>query len=177
MKEKILSLIPEFQFIQDLKLREKTLTVWLEAVKKGGWKVEELKEMPFTLLIENTSVNLIDHTRAVTLCGLRISEVMREEYGDKISLNQDHLLSGALLHDVGKLFEYRKEGGSFVKSEEGKLLRHPISGAAFAFQFDLPPEVIHIIATHSKEGDGARRTVEAVIINHADFVNFDALKI
>jgi hypothetical protein len=47
----------------------------------------------------------------------------------------------------------------------------------FAAQFDIPQEVLHIIAAHSKEGDGARRTVEAVIVNHADFVNFEALKI
>ena len=63
-----------------------------------------------------------------------------------------------------------------MKSREGKLLRHPISGAAFAFKYDIPQEVLHIIAAHSKEGDGVRRTVEAVIVNHADFVNFDALK-
>ena len=100
---------------------------------------------------------------------------MKEEYKDKISINQDFLLTGALLHDVGKLFEYKREGKKFIKSEEGMLLRHPISGASFAFQFNLPQEVIHIIATHSKEGDGARRTVEAIIVNHADFVNFEAL--
>jgi putative nucleotidyltransferase with HDIG domain len=100
-----------------------------------------------------------------------------EEYKDRISINRDILLSGALLHDVGKLFEYAREGNRFVKSEEGKLLRHPISGAAFASRFAVPQEVLHIIAAHSKEGDGERRTVEAVIVNHADFVNFEALKV
>jgi hypothetical protein len=56
------------------------------------------------------------------------------------------------------------------------MLRHPVSGAAFAYKFGLPQEVVHIIAAHSKEGDGLRRTVEAIIVNHADFVNFDVLK-
>jgi poly(A) polymerase len=86
------------------------------------------------------------------------------------------LALGVLLHDVGKLFEYKKERGAFVKSREGELLRHPISGAAFAFQYGFPQEIIHIIAAHSKEGDGTRRTIEAIIVNHADFVNFDVLK-
>jgi hypothetical protein len=63
-----------------------------------------------------------------------------------------------------------------VKSREGELLRHPISGAAFAFAHGLPQEVVHIIAAHSKEGDGTQRTIEAIIVNHADFVNFDVLK-
>jgi putative nucleotidyltransferase with HDIG domain len=145
-------------------------------MKRSGWGVKDLAEMPFTLLIKHTDVNLITHTRAVTLSALKIAEVMVAEYGDKISIHRDHLLSGALLHDVGKLFEYRKEGGKFVKSREGELLRHPISGAAFAFAFGLPQEVIHIIAAHSKEGDGTRRTIEAIIVNHSDFVNFDVLK-
>lgn len=177
MNPKLLSIIPEFELIKDSSLREKTIQVWQEAVKRGGWKMEDLTEMPFTLLIERTSINIIQHTRAVTLCSLRIAEILIKEYKEKISINLDHLLSGALLHDVGKLFEYRREGDRFVKSDEGKLLRHPISGAAFAFQHGIPQEVIHIIAAHSKEGDGARRTVEAIIVNHADFVNFESLEV
>lgn len=176
MSKQLEALLPELQLIQDPELRETTAKVWSEAMKRSGWGVKDLAEMPFTLLIKHTDVNLITHTRAVTLSALKIAEVMTAEYGDKISINRDHLLSGALLHDVGKLFEYKKEGGKFVKSREGELLRHPISGAAFAFAFGLPQEVIHIIAAHSKEGDGTRRTIEAIIVNHSDFVNFDALK-
>lgn len=177
MKKKPLFLFPEFELIQDSEIKEKTIRVWQEAVKGGGWKIEDLYQMPFTLLIENTPVNIIDHTRAVILCCLKIAEVLNEEYREKISINRDFLLAGALLHDVGKLFEYKREGERFLKSEEGKLLRHPLSGALFASRFGLPQEVIQIIATHSKEGDGARKTVEAVIVNHADFINFEVFKV
>jgi len=177
MSQKLLSIMPEFELIKDEELRDGTARVWQEAMNKGGWSVEDLKEMPFTLLIENTPINIIDHTRAVSLCSLRIAEILVEEYKQRISLDMDILLSGALLHDVGKLFEYKREGESFIKSEDGKLLRHPISGAAFASRFELPEEVIHIIAAHSKEGDGARKTVEAIIVNHADFVNFESLQV
>ncbi len=177
MQKKLLSLMPEFQSIEDFDLREKTLKVWTDAMAKKGWTVEDLLDMPFTLLIERTPINIVEHTRAVTRCAVQIADVLLDEYKDRISINRDILLSGALLHDVGKLFEYIREESRFVKSEEGKLLRHPISGAAFASRYDIPQEVLHIIAAHSKEGDGARRTVEAVIVNHADFVNFEALKI
>ncbi len=177
MSQKLLSIMPEFELIKNEELRDRSVRVWQEAMNKGGWSAEDLKEMPFTLLIENTPINIIDHTRAVTLCSLRIAEILSEEYKQRISLDMDILLSGALLHDVGKLFEYKKEGDVYVKSEGGKLLRHPISGAAFASRFELPQEVIHIIAAHSKEGDGARKTVEAIIVNHADFVNFESLQV
>jgi putative nucleotidyltransferase with HDIG domain len=177
MKKKLLSLMPEFQLIRDAELREKTLRVWEEAIKKGNWDISDLLEMPFTLLIEKTPINIITHTRAVTLCSLKIAEVLLDEYKGKVKINRDFLLSGSLLHDVGKLFEYQKQKGVYKKSEEGQLLRHPISGAAFSYKFDLPQAVLHIIACHSKEGDGARKTVEAIIVNHADFVNFETLKI
>jgi len=177
MRNRLLTLIPEFRLIKDSDLRQKTTAVWEEAMKRGRWGMEELEMMPFTLLVEKTPINIIQHTRAVTLCCLRIAEVLLEEYGEEIAINQDYLLAGALLHDVGKLLEYKKEGEKFVKSEEGRLLRHPISGASLAFQLELPQEVIHIIAAHSKEGDGVRRTIEAIIVNHADFVNFEALQV
>ncbi len=177
MRNKLLSLIPEFQLIDDPGLQEKTIMIWLDAMKKSQWQVEDLKEMPFTLLIRHTSVNIIEHTRAVTLCSLQIADVLKQEYQGKIKINRDYLLAGALLHDVGKLFEYKRDGREFVKSEEGKLLRHPISGAVFAGTYAIPQEILHVIAAHSKEGDGARRTVEAIIVNHADFVNFEALQV
>jgi putative nucleotidyltransferase with HDIG domain len=177
MGKKLLSLIPEFQLISDPDLQETTIKVWTEAIRRGRWTVEDLLDMPFTLLISHTTVNILKHTRAVTRSALGIADVLIAEYKERISINRDYLLSGALLHDVGKLFEYERRNGEFVKSEDGKLLRHPVSGAAWAARFDIPREILHIIAAHSKEGDGARRTVEAVIVNHADFVNFEALQI
>jgi len=169
-------LIPEIGLIKEANLKNLTRKVWDEALKRGGWTADDLDEMPFTLLIKKTEVNIIEHTRAVTLTALRIAEVLIKEYQDKIAVNTDYLLSGAILHDVGKLFEYKREKGVFVKSRQGDLIRHPISGAAFAFKHGLPEEVLHIIAAHSKEGDGSRRTIEAIIVNHADFVNFDVFK-
>ena len=176
MSDKLLEIMPEFKHIKDSALRDKSITVWVEAMRETHWTFDDLKEMPFTLLIKSTAVNLVDHTRAVTQTAMNIADVLNEAYKGKVAVNKDYLLSGALLHDVGKMFEYTREGGQFVQSENGRLLRHPVSGAAFASRFGLPQEVIHIIAAHSKEGDGLRRTIEAIIVNHADFVNFDVLK-
>jgi len=175
-REKVLELLPEIGQIEDSGLRDLTLKIWHEAVKKGGWTEDELVRMPFTLLLKSVSVSLIDHTRAVTRTAVGIGDVLHRDYGTKVRVDRDVLLSGAILHDVGKLFEYSLDNGAFVKSKAGELLRHPISGAAFAYQFGLAEEIVHIIAAHSKEGDGGRRTIEAIIVNHADFVNFDVFK-
>lgn len=176
MNDKLLEIMPEFREIKDPGLRDKAITVWTEAMKEGRWTFDDLNQMPFTLLIKSTEVSLVAHTLAVTRTALNIAEVLLEAYKGKVAVHRDYLLTGALLHDVGKMFEYKREAGRFVQSEAGRLLRHPVSGAAFASRFGLPNEVVHIIAAHSKEGDGLRRTIEAIIVNHADFVNFDVLK-
>ncbi len=176
MREKLAQLFPELEFISDSGLREKVLDVWEDAVRTGGWEVDELTQIPFTLLIPDTRVNLVDHTRAVTRVAIESAKVMSEYYCDYYELNMDYLVAGGLLHDVGKLLEFRKGPNGFEKSESGRLLRHPFSGAGLAVKHGLPDTVVHIIATHAKEGEGGYRCPESVIVHHADFMNFEPLR-
>jgi len=93
------------------------------------------------------------------------------------NLNGDYLIAGALLHDVGKLMEYElKDDGTVVKSEIGKKMRHPVSGSKLAEECGLPEEVVHIIYAHSKEGDTIKRSPEAIIVHHCDFIDFEIKK-
>ena len=55
-------------------------------------------------------------------------------------------------------------------------LRHPFSGVAMCYRHGIPPEVMHIVATHSHEGDKVQRSIESIIFHHADFVDFDIAK-
>jgi len=76
------------------------------------------------------------------------------------------------------LVEYRGGlGGKTVKSPTGRMLRHPFAGAALCWEFGLPDEITHIVATHAHEGEGARATAEAIIVHHADFANFEPFKL
>lgn len=176
LSEDIRKLFPELELIHDRTLREQTLDVWTEAADQGGWSAEDLTKIPFTLLIETGGLSLVDHTRAVTKTAIAIATVLEAEYGDALPINRDHLISGGLLHDVGKCLEYERKGKEIVKSERGKDLRHPFSGTALAFQRGLPTDVCHMIAVHAGEGTGHRHTTEAYIIHHSDFVNFEPLK-
>ena len=175
MKEEILKLLPEINKIKDKKLKEKVILVWEQGIEEGGWKIKDLEKIPFTLLIKDTKINLIQHTRAVINTSYEAAKVLMDIYGNLIKLDMDVLLAGAILHDVGKLIEYKEVGGKFVKSERGKLLRHPFSGANLASKCGLPEEVVHVIAVHSKEGDLGQRTVEGTIVYHADYINFESL--
>jgi putative nucleotidyltransferase with HDIG domain len=155
---------PELEWITDKELKRKVIEVWKKAAEKGGWN--RLDEVPFTLLFKNSG-KLTEHTRRIVRLVRSVMQT-REE-----SLNSDYLLSGAFLHDVGKLLEYEKKGGEVVKSEFGKKKRHPISGSELAKETGLPEEVVHIIYAHSKEGDSIERSPEAIIVHHCDFIDFE----
>ena len=160
-------------------LREKVVKTWLLACERGGWtSVDELKNMPFTLLTKTHGVSFIQHTLAVTegACGLaRAQEAAYAKLPYKI--DYDRLLAGGLLHDVGKLVETEKDGaGGYRKSRAGACLRHPISGTALAVEAGIRDEtVLNTIACHAKEGEGAPKCLETVLIHQADFATFDPL--
>ena len=170
----ILDLWPELEWIQDKDLREKTVKTWELALKKSVLKPEDLKRIPFTLLAgPDLKVSFMDHKRAVVHIardsGLKFNEFFKHE----LPVNMDVLIAGAILADVGKLLEYElDENGNSVQGKYGKYLRHPFSGVSLAEQCGVPPEVCHIIATHAGEGDLVKRSTEAYIVHHADFMTF-----
>jgi putative nucleotidyltransferase with HDIG domain len=175
MESDIISLFPEISQIKNEDLKKKVISVWEEAIEQGGWKVKDLEKIPFTLLIPDCRINLIEHTRAVTHTALEAAKVILKFYGGKVKIDFDLLLAGGILHDVGKPLEYAEVEGKITKSQKGKLLRHPFSGASLAYKHGLPDQVVHMIATHAREGDGGFRSVEAMIIHYADYINFESL--
>ncbi len=177
MRDRLLQLLPEFDLIQDPGLREKAFQVYELALQEGGWMPDDLTQMPFTLLLNPCPASYIDHVRAVTLCAVEAAKVFARIYGDRLPVRMDLLVTGALLHDVGKLLEYeRRADGMTVTAYGGKLLRHPISGMELAARAGLPVEVLHIISAHADEGDKVNRITEATLVNHADFMSFHSFQ-
>jgi hypothetical protein len=178
MQNMILELLPEIKEIKDKKLQDKVIACWSEAIGYRKWTVAELKNIPFTLLAENVKIFFIEHVRTCARMALAVDKVLDDAYGPrKTPVNRDYLIAGSLLADVGKLLEFdKKPDGTIFKSNYGLNLRHPFSGVGLAFKHDLPPDVMHIIAVHSKEGSGEKRSAEAIIFHHVDFIDFDLVK-
>jgi putative nucleotidyltransferase with HDIG domain len=176
VRERLLGILPEIGWIEDETLREKVIETWIAALERGGWKPEDIERMPFTLA-KKVKANFAQHVRSVTRICAHVADTFDEIYGGvDLALDRDMLLAGALLHDVGKLLEMEERDGEFGKSADGKLVRHPFSGLAIADACGLPADVLHIIGTHSKEGDSYKRTPEAIILHFADFMNFDPIE-
>ena len=174
MNEQVKKLWPELEWIIDRSLREKTAKAWELALERSVIKAGELDEIPFTLLCgPDLKVSFMAHKRCVVHIAKASGEKMNEFFTTELPVNMDVLISGAILADVGKLLEYEldKDGKAF-QGKYGQYLRHPFSGVSLAEECGLPPEVCHIIAAHAHEGDQVKRTTEAYIVHHADFMTF-----
>jgi 3'-5' exoribonuclease len=138
-------------------------TRYLEAPAAKGWH-------------HNYMSGLIEHSIAVA----SISEFVSSQY--PVSL--DLMLTGALLHDVGKVIEYNDKT-SIDFTDEGRLIGHlsisdqlAVEAAAKipGFPEDLLLNVRHLILSHHGEYEKATvrlpQTLEAVLLHHCD--NLDA---
>jgi 3'-5' exoribonuclease len=117
---------------------------------------------------------LIEHTISVaTIC-----DSLAAHYGSAI--DRDLLVTGALLHDIGKIREIGARGG-FPYTDEGKLLGHILLGlqmvaAAAAAVPTLQPDRLlllqHLIASHQgrHEWQSPRepRILEGLLLHYAD---------
>jgi putative nucleotidyltransferase with HDIG domain len=178
MTDQVLKLWPEMMWIQDPDLREKTAKTWELALEKSVLTPDDLQKIPFTLLAgPDLKVSFMTHKRCVVHIAMEAGRKMNEFFKNDLPVDLDILISGAILADVGKLLEYEldKEGKS-IQGKYGKYLRHPFSGVSLAEQNGVPPAVCHIIATHAGEGDMVKRTVEACIVHHADFMAFEPFR-
>ncbi|MDF1558818.1 MAG: HDIG domain-containing protein [Bacteroidales bacterium] len=174
MTEEIKKLWPELEWISDLDLREKTARTWETALERSVLTADDLNRIPFTLLCgPDLKVTFMDHKRCVVHVARDAGLKMNEFFRDELPVDMDTLIAGAVLADVGKMLEYELDANDkAVQGKYGQYLRHPFSGVSLAEECGVPPEVCHIIAAHAHEGDLVKRTTEAYIVHHADFMTF-----
>lgn len=126
--------------------------------------IEKVKT-PFSVGGNTVERDLLNHTIAVTDLCMKTADSIEKQYGIKI--NKDHLLAGALLHDMMKMFEW-KTGENGIEPT-GILLDHSMLAVAEFYYRGFPEDVIHIIASHFGEtGPTPPRNYEALILHYVD---------
>jgi len=176
VREELKEIWPEIEWIDQGDLKEKVYRTWEYALEKSVLTHGGLQEIPCTELVEDCRVTFMEHKRAVVHIAVNAAKSMKKFFGDKLPIDMDILIAGAILIDVGKLIEYVMRDGKAVSGKAGKLVRHPFSGVGLAMRFDIPDEVLHMIATHAGEGHLGKRTTESIIVHHADFLSFEPFK-
>ncbi|MDR1657495.1 MAG: HD domain-containing protein [Deltaproteobacteria bacterium] len=120
---------------------------------------------------------LLEHTLSVA----KLAWLIAANYGPLI--NRDLLLCGAIVHDVGKCWEYSLKGG-FEHTNQGQLLGHIPMGAVFIAKIasalpDFPADklmvVQHMILSHHGSLDKGSpvppKFIEAMILHHIDYMD------
>jgi len=177
MRDAVRRLWPEIDWIQDAKLRDQVTQTWVRAFELIPLAPNDLERIPYTHLIPNCPVSFMEHKRCVVHIARRAAESMKDFMGRALPIDMDTVIAGAILADVGKLLEYENVEGPAGKpvtrqSERGEFLRHPFTGVALAMECEVPDRVCHIIAAHAAEGDLVKRSTEAYIVHHADFMAY-----
>jgi putative nucleotidyltransferase with HDIG domain len=168
---------PELEWIKDPDLKEKTTLTWALALQRSVLSPDDLNMIPFTLLCgPDLKVTFMDHKRCVVHVALEAGKKMNEFFKTDLPVDMDVLIAGAILADVGKLLEYELKDGKSVQGNYGKYIRHPFSGVSLAEQCGVPDAVCHIIATHAGEGNMVKRSTEAYVVHHADFMTFEPFR-
>ncbi len=121
---------------------------------------------------------LLEHTLEVIYFCRSLADV----YPEQIQL--DLLLTGAILHDAGKIEEYRQDSLSFEFTDRGKLVGHISIGKEMldqklkqldGFPDNLKLELEHMILTHHGMREWGSpeipKTIHAYALFHADLLS------
>jgi putative nucleotidyltransferase with HDIG domain len=158
--------LPELKLISDPALRLQTEDAWLRAWAMSG--LQSLEDAP--LLAGDVGLRRgvgLEHIRMTA----RLAHAMARELKDvedAVRPDVDVCVAGALLHDVGKL-------AAVGRSLPGAPTRHVVFGGHVALAAQLPPEVVHIVAAHSFDGDHAERSLNCMLVRFADFLSADLI--
>ncbi len=119
---------------------------------------------------------LLEHTLSMTA----LADLLSDHYPQ---VERDLLVSGALLHDAGKVYEYNV-GSDFSYSDDGRLVGHIVRAVIMVEQaaaelggIDDEPlrELVHLIASHHGKLEWgspvAPKTLEAVLLHQIDLLD------
>jgi 3'-5' exoribonuclease len=150
----------------------------LHRIFKDPYWIQAFKEAPGGKLWHHAYMGgLLEHTMAVvTVC-----ETMARLYR---MVDRDLLVTGALLHDIGKIDEYGYSQGFIDFTDEGRLWGHISIGAQQirtlieemekneGFSPELKRQLIHLILSHQGELEHGSpvlpATMEAIILYYSD---------
>lgn len=156
---------------------------WLKTLLKKIFTQERFEKFSFAPAGKSFHHNyiggLLEHTlEVVQICDLMCDISERSKYQPQI--NRDLLVTGALLHDIGKIEELSYDT-VFDYTDKGRLVGHIVIAANWVYgacaQIPYFPEelqtlVLHLVLSHQGKLENATpvepKTLEAIILYYAD---------
>lgn len=164
--------LPEVALIEDATLREQVIEVHARALAET--RFHRIEDIPPTGVPDSPAMKKgtqADHYRATTTMAVGLARGMQQVL-PHVEIDYDVLVAAALTHDVGKAYEYEHwdRWGADRARTGSPSLRHPAYGAHLALTVGLPEPVVHCVAVHSYQAEGAfvRASLETTIVQYAD---------
>jgi putative nucleotidyltransferase with HDIG domain len=171
-RRQVTDAFPELDEIADDELREQVIEAWTLALDRGGWR--DVEDIPYAWNIHE--VSNVEHVRGV-------ARIARDSAAEAASFHDaepdaDVVLAAALLHDVGKCYEYVEhvDDGALADPDPeyaSGVVPHSLSGYALAHEVGCPLAVQRAIPHYI--GEIPDRTLEAEIIKSANAVSSNAI--
>ena len=163
---------PELEEIDSDSLREQVIEAWVLALERGGWR--DIEDVPYAWNIHE--VSNVEHVRGVTRIAVDAARQQRDFHGADPDI--DTVVAAALLHDVGKCYEYVDHvdddilddpDGTYASEE----VPHSLSGYALAHEVGCPLSVQRAIPHFL--GEVPKRTLEAELLKSANSASSNAI--
>jgi len=163
---------PELDDIEDDRLREQVVEAWVLGLERGGW--QDIEDIPYAWNIHE--VTNVEHVRGVTRIARESAIEQREFHG--ADPDTDTVVAAALLHDVGKCYEYVDHVDEALLGEPdetyaGEEIPHSLSGYALAHEVGCPLSVQRAIPHFL--GEVPSRTLEAELVKSANSASSNAI--
>ena len=147
--------------------------MWLAAAVEGGWtSLEELRQLPFTVVTDARGINLLEHAKVAAEGAEVLARIRMRSMAAFPSIDLDVLIAGALLHDVNKAAVFERDGNGAFRRKAGPYEVAP--AVRLARDSGLPGKLVDLIAYES----GMREdppNVETILVHHADMPTFAAM--
>jgi putative nucleotidyltransferase with HDIG domain len=158
--------LPEINQIADATLRSKAIEAWAHALCESSF--QRIRDIPCEGLKRGSQA---DHLRGVARLALKIVDEFETSFPE-VRVNRDIVLTGALVHDVGKAWQLDPGNLKRWKSDPAQAgepsLRHSVFGAHVCLAVGLPEEIAHIALGHSTEGQHIGLSLECYLVRTAD---------
>jgi putative nucleotidyltransferase with HDIG domain len=163
--------LPELDDIQDGGLRDQVVEAWVLGLRRGGWT--HVAEIPYAWNIQE--VSNVEHVRGVARIARETAREQREFHG--ADPDDDVIVAAALLHDVGKCYEYVDVADPELVDPDpeyaGEAVPHSLSGYALAHEVGCPLAVQRAIPHYI--GEIPSRTLEAELVKSANAASSNAI--
>jgi putative nucleotidyltransferase with HDIG domain len=170
-EQQVREVLPELDDIEDAGLRERVVEAWVLGLRRGGWR--HIEDIPYAWNIDE--VSNVEHVRGVARIARESAREQRTFHGADPDV--DVILAAALLHDVGKCYEYVDvvdedlvDPDPEYASEE---IPHSLSGYALAHEVGCPLAVQRAIPHYI--GEIPTRTLEAELVKSANSASSNAI--